>query len=115
MNDNYKYEIDRWLRTLSYIQQENISMKNRLAELTHSKINKHLLKDAEYYQTAFLNKDIIIAFLRQDIFEFQNDGFSEGKKIERKTVLETDMRKMEQEFSKLKFDFNDFVSDYMTN
>jgi|SRR5690606_34842631 len=109
MIGKYTYEINAWLRTLDYLQQENIYMKTRLAETMKDQVNSATLEKAEYYQSAFINKDTVIAFLRQDILQFQENNIPEAEARERKNVLQADMQKMEKEFAKLKFEFNDFI------
>lgn len=121
MGDSYKntnleqqmlHELDTWHRTLNYIQQENIHLKNRLSEIIKNGMDDTLLEQVEYFQNQFLNKDAIITLLRQDInIERGLDGSLPNKKNWKKhDKLRKDMVMMEAEFNKLKFDFNEYLS-----
>ena len=66
-----RHELGTWQRTLNYILQENICLKNRLAELIKEGMENDLLEQVEYFQNQFLNKDAVIALLRQDIVHEQ--------------------------------------------
>jgi hypothetical protein len=106
------HELETWLRTLNYIQQENIHLKNRLAEIIKNGMDDTLLEQVEYFQNQFLNKDAITLLLRQDIaIERGLNGDLSNKKILKKhDKLRKDMSMMESEFSRLKFDFNNYLS-----
>lgn len=102
----------RWLRLLDGIQQENIDLKNRLAELIKNEVGAKVLEKAEYYQNQFLNKDTVIALLRHDIVK-QNQLDSDivdyswlSNKHER---LRRDVELMEKEFTRLKTEFNKYI------
>lgn len=107
-------ERQTWLRTLDYIQQETIHLKNQLAEIIKTDIQNGLLEKAEYFQSEFLNKDTVIALLRYDIAK-QNNAEVSGPDTEKRITkkqdkLRSDMEKMEKEFSRLKFDFNNYLA-----
>lgn len=106
------HELDTWQRTLNYIQQENIHLKNRLSEIIKNGMDDKLLEQVEYFQNQFLNKDAIITLLRQDIsLERDLDGSLPKKRNwKRHDKLRKDMGMMEAEFTKLKFDFNNYLS-----
>ena len=103
------HELETWQRTLNYLQQENIHLKNRLAEIVKNGIDDKMLRQAEYFQNQFLNKDVIIAILKQDVLAERDSN--------RRTVapgayekLREDMAKMETAFAFLKSEFNGYVS-----
>lgn len=104
-------EQQMWLRSLDYIQQENIHLKNRLAEMISQDIDPGALEQVEYFQNQFLNKDAIVAILRRDIAaEKELNGQAYGKKnLKRHYRLRQDIEMMEKEFSKLKFEFNEYL------
>lgn len=125
MGDNskikqYRHENGTWIRTLDYMQQENVYLKNRLAEIVRDKLEQTLLEQVEYFQNNFLNKDAVIALLRHDIAtesqgistQWTNDNIDLDwlAKHER---LRVDMSKMEKEFSRLKFEFNKYLSEIL--
>lgn len=116
--EQYKHEYRTWLRTLEFLQQENIFLKDRLTDIVKNDISTELLDKAEFFQNSFINKDTVIALLRYEIKE-QNRALDEGynngnglnAKIESKQgQLREDINKMESEFSKLKFEFNNYLS-----
>jgi len=106
------HELETWQRTLNYIQQENVYLKNRLADLIKNGMDDELLEQVEYFQNQFLNKDAVIVLLRRDIAaEIQLDGtLVEEKNIKKHDKLSEDMEMMEMEFSRVKFDFNNYLS-----
>lgn len=107
-----------WLRSLDFIQQENIHLKNSLADILKIELSDGMLEDAEYFQNQFLNKDTVIALLRRDIAiqsqeiekELHAKHDIEKKSLKHQDKLRSDMEKMEKEFSKLKFQFNNYLS-----
>lgn len=106
------HELDTWQRTLNYIQQENIYLKNRLAEIIKNGMDDTLLDQVEYFQNQFLNKDAVITLLRQDIATERNlnGELHNSKNLKKHDKLRNDMGMMESEFSRLKFDFNCYLS-----
>ena len=107
--EEHQYEVSTWLRILDFLQQENIHLKTRLAELIkHNSVGPDVLEKAEYFQNSFLNKDTVIALLRRDIKLFQQEGTQPEVSIKRKT-LRLDMEKMEKEFINLRTDFNNYL------
>lgn len=116
----FKHENDTWVRTLDYLQQENIHLKNRLGEIAKRKLDKSHLEQVEYFQNSFLNKDAIIALLRRDIAGQNRDidkaAANEGINadwLSRQEQLRADMNTMEKEFGRLKFEFNKYLADML--
>jgi len=113
-----KNERETWLRTLDYIQQENVFLKNHLADIIKNDIKPEMLEQVEYFQNQFINKDAVIALLRYDIAN-QNRLSENGvehngdfvKLQARQGKLRGDMEKMEREFSRLKFQFNTYIAE----
>lgn len=107
------HELDTWTRTLNYIQQENIHLKNRLAAIVKNGLSSESLEKVEYFQNCFLDKDAVIGLLRQDIGrENRLQQSLLGKdNLAAHCKLRKDMDLMEKEFSSLKFDFNSYVSE----
>ena len=113
-----KNERETWLRTLDYIQQENVFLKNHLADIIKNDIKPEMLEQVEYFQNQFINKDAVIALLRYDIAN-QNRLSEHGiehngdfvKLQARQGKLRGDMEKMEREFSRLKFQFNTYIAE----
>ena len=112
LREQMLHELETWLRTLNYIQQENIYLKNRLAEIIKNGMDDAMLEQVEYFQSQFLNKDTVITLLRQDIAIERNlnGDLSNIKNQKTHDKLRKDMGLMEAEFSKLKFEFNNYLS-----
>lgn len=106
ISEQYNFETNAWLRTLDYLQQENIHMKTRLAAIVKANLSPEMLEKIEYFQNAFLNKDTVIAFLRRDINKLKSSAVSNGAMDKLFVELGADVKKMELEFSNLKSDFN---------
>lgn len=111
MREQCRYEVGAWLRTLDYIQQENIYMKNLIAATIKTKNNPEILDRVEYYLNTFLNKEAVVAFLRKDIKQFADMSNGNGLLIQRQRDLRKDMERMEKEFSHLKTEFNSYMQD----
>ena len=117
--EQFRYEGASWIRALDYLQQENIMLKNRLAEIMQHKVDKNLLEQAEVYQNIFLAKDAILAILRHDIKEVerllvQKSGEVNGienRLQKRQLKLRQDMEKMEKEFNRIKTEFNSYLAE----
>jgi hypothetical protein len=60
------WEIDSLFRTLVYLKQENIFLKNRLSEVIKD-INIDDMQKIEEFQSRFLNKDTIMSIIQHDI------------------------------------------------
>ncbi len=116
----YKHENETWLRTLDYFQQENIYLKNRIAQIAKTNINNAFLADLENFQNRFVDKDAVISILRYDIaiqddliesIKNPNDAVVNHKIINNQNKLRDDMQQMEREFNRLKFDFNNYLAN----
>jgi hypothetical protein len=113
----YGHEVDTWLRTLDYLQQENIYLKNRVADLLKYEMNSSVLEKVEYFHNKFIDKDAVLSLLRHDITQLAaNIGKTNGNGVSAQVLLKEehlrrDMARMEAEFGKLKSDFNQYVFD----
>lgn len=111
------HESDTWKRSLGYIIEENIHLKNRLSSILKDRFDKSLLGQLESFQTRFLKEDERIRLLRNDIVELdkllnnpeagtlQNEINQKRKKI-RNNIIST-----ENQFGKLKIEFNSYLSE----
>lgn len=122
MSANEKYdainpELSEWLRRLVVIRQENIHLKNQLADVVAKIIDLSKLDGIEDMQNRLLNKDIIIDLIRQDIAH-QRTFFKENEQLTdsdeslfmaRQKKLAKDIKKLEVEFYQLKNQFAKFL------
>lgn len=115
----YGHEVDTWLRTLDYLQQENIYLKNRVADLLKYEMNNGILEKVEFFHNKFIDKDAVLSLLRHDIaqladnIERANGNGMSKQMLLKEEHLRRDMEKMEVEFGKLKSDFNQYVFDVL--
>lgn len=110
----YGHEVNTWLRTLDYLQQENIYLKNRVADLLQYDVHSDYLDKIEYFHNKFIDKDAVLSLLRHDMIELAakvdlQDERTTKQALQKEEHLRRDMEKMETEFSRLKSDFNEYV------
>ncbi len=115
----YRHESDTWKRYLQFIQQENNHLKNRLSQVLQADTDHDFLERAEYFQNKFITEDDTVNMLRQDIHELDQllskelqEESSVTKDIQKKLKkMNKDMDIVEKQFSKLKSDFNLYLSE----
>lgn len=115
----YRHESDTWKRYLQFIQQENNHLKNRLSQVLQADTDHDFLERAEYFQNKFISEDDTVNMLRQDIHELDmllsQDPAEEGTMIKelqkRLKKMHKDMEIVEKQFSKLKCDFNLYLTE----
>ncbi len=115
----FEYENDSWMRSLEYMQMENVHLKNRLGQILKADIQNELLDLMEFYQNFFIREDEVIAMLRHDIllhdqrlkqFESEiNTNIFKIIKIQKK--LRQDIEMEEIKFNKLKLEFNNHFTE----
>lgn len=110
------HENKTWLRLLEFFKQENTILKNRLAEVLDHKTDNEFLALAEHFQNMFIIKDEFIDELRHDVnlqvqaLTTKEKGMPDQKIIKRQEKLRNEMEYMETDFSKLKNEFNRYLS-----
>ena len=107
-------EIQLWSKALNNLQQENIQMKNRLADLIKGIEDDHTLDEAESFLNRFISKDAVFALMRHDIaahLKNLEECTASGLLLSRKhEVLQSDLLKIENELNKLKLEFEEYIS-----
>jgi len=96
---------------------ENIQLKNRLAEILRTDFDENLLEDIENFQTDFIREDEIISLLKTDIAKLDKllfrEIFEDGQTIENiNRTLREIRRKIsiaETGFGNLKLEFNSYL------
>lgn len=114
----FKHESESWKRMLEFMQQENVHLKTRLAEVLKKDVKEDFLEKAEYFQSCFLHIDERIAFLRSDIAEINkmvlmelfHDGHLKDLVKKQKKIRE-DMSVEDEIFKKLKFEFDRYLTE----
>ena len=114
-----EYENDTWKRSLDFMIEENIRLKDRLSEILTDKFDKNLLEEADSFQSRFIKQDELVGILKDDLkklstliqgYNLTNENYF--LQINRKrTAFREDMTTAENHFSHLKSDFNLFLSE----
>lgn len=116
-----QFEADAWKRLIGYLMSENVYLKNRLAEVLTQKFDIAMLEEIENFHTLFLKKDELIFILRHELAELDKllvgEIFEDGAIIKKVTSKMNTLRKTisnaENQFSKMKLEFNNYLSDYL--
>jgi len=113
-----KYEIDTWKRLIGFMVEENVHLKNRISEILKNSFSKNLLEGLETYQGRFIKEDVLIGLIRNDVADldkllgsvlFYDEKVI--KEIGRKlNMLRNNIRNVERHFSKLKLEYNHYLS-----
>jgi len=112
----FVHENKTWLRLLEFFKQENTVLKTRLAEVLDQKNNKEFLPQAEHFQNLFIIKDEFIDELRHDVnlqvlaLTSKEKTVLDQKITKKQEKLRNEMEYMETDFSKLKNEFNRYLS-----
>ena len=69
MPSSYQIELKSWLRKIDILQQENVMLKNKVADVMKNDMDRVAVEKVENYLANFLEKDAILALLRRDIAE----------------------------------------------
>jgi hypothetical protein len=114
-----QYESDTWKRFLAFMKDENVHLKNRLAEILKSSIDNNLLDDIENFYSGFLKEDELIDLLRIDVAELDRllarEIVEDGKLITRvdkkMKSLRNNIENAEQHFGRMKSEFISYLSE----
>lgn len=113
-----QYESDTWKRLLGFMMDENVHLKNRLSEILMDGFDRHLLAEAENFLNRFIKEDDMVGLIRHDVGEldkllvreiFEN-GQLRKEVINKIRKLRNNIKIAEQQFRKLKTDFNGYLS-----
>jgi hypothetical protein len=117
--EQFHHENKTWIRLLEFFKQENSFMKNRLSEVLDHSVDKEFLALAEQFQNKFILKDEYIDELRHDINKIdQAISNNSAKPVDTKLAktqgkLRNEMQYFESDFSKLKNEFNKYLSSIL--
>ena len=117
--EQFLHENKTWNRLLEFFKQENAFLKTRLAEVVDHRTDKEFLTLAEQFQNKFIIKDEYIDELRHDV-NLQQQGLNrkENELPDRDTLkkqekLRNEMEYFEKDFTKLKNEFNKYLSSVL--
>jgi predicted RNase H-like nuclease (RuvC/YqgF family) len=119
---NFQYESNNCKRSLRFIMDENIHLKNSVSEiLKNNGFDENLLDEIEIFHNRFIKEDELIGLLRNDVAELDKLLLREVFESE-KTITEIDekikklrfnVKNAEKEFVNLKSEFNSFLLENM--
>ena len=115
---NRRIEINAWKRSLDYMADENILMKNRISEILRDEFDKSDLPKLEEYHSLILKEEDFLNLIRHNLADLtaphlnstsseegysKEDGFYFNLKVQIETAL--------LRFNKLKIGFYSFMSE----
>lgn len=115
-------EIDALKRLLASMMEENVHLKNRIPEILKNSFENKILGKVEIFHNRFIMEDDLIGLLRNDValldkllqvqkvMKDETSIHDIGKKIRK---LSLNMENTENQFMKLKADFNVFLTENM--
>lgn len=111
----YRWECDEWLRAISFLLQECVFCKNRLAQIAKYKIDNSLLEVLEYLQTLILEQEGILLFQKQVIngykkeinFLYFLDSETEASISDRHQKIRADIAMIKNKIGAAKTTFNE--------
>lgn len=114
--DQFRKESEYWKQRLEALQAESIGLKTIISERVSPDIDEDTLTKAESLHDQLMKKDEMIALLKSDIITFRNvihseiskDGHIDKLMLMRKKLLK-EIETLEQKFSQLKSDFNQYL------
>lgn len=121
--NQYRHETETWRRTLGFITEENITIKNRISEIVRNMnaVEPSSLEAIEFFQNCFVEEDKEISRLRSRLKENDNllshETYVDGKILKNirhaQEQLRKEMDKNEKSFNRLKSDFNKCLSEIL--
>ena len=115
------YESEEWERLLTFLKQENVFYKSRLAEVVNAVNDNETLITSENFNDNFLLQDKMIDFLSGELKEHNGllekslyiDGEPSGEVIRNQKKLRTDIQKAEEIFTRTKKSFSIFIEELL--
>lgn len=114
----FQYETDTWKRSLSFIRDENIHLKNRLTEILKNGFDKRSLENLEYFQTRFIKEDERVGLIRDDVAAIDkiiqdhlldDDGQVVKETDDKLETLRNNVLHAEKQFNQLKLEFTNYM------
>ena len=112
-------ESEEWDRLLSFLKQENVFSKSRLADIVASIDDEDELAKAEKFNDEFISEDEIIGFLEAELKK-QRRSLERNKHYDEEILrqltrqqkkLRVDIRRAEEIIIITKRDFSDFIAE----
>jgi len=100
--------------------EENIRLKNRIAEILKDHFDTGLLENIETFQNNFIDEDTRMSLLRDDVAGLEKMLLTESSEMKNHEAIEKRLKKIrnniieaEKQFSGLKLAFNNYLSKNM--
>ena len=116
-----QHQSETWKRDLGFVMEENVTLKNRLAEIiSATQVTPEFLERMEAYQNDFVAKDETLRQICVEINEWEKlllkDQYLDGRETNGELIatqkkLSQAIESFMNEFSRLKFDFNNYMSE----
>ena len=116
-----QHQSETWKRDLGFVMEENVTLKNRLAEIiSATQVTPEFLERMEAYQNDFVAKDETLRQICVEINEWDKlllkDQYLDGRETNGELIatqkkLSQAIESFMNEFSRLKFDFNNYMSE----
>ncbi len=112
-----RIESESLKRSIGFMLDENIHLKNSIAVILKKGFNRMLLDKVEFYHTRFLKEDELLRLLRNEVAELEKFIYIIDDKVIFKDIkiklkeVSDNIIKAEKQFASLKFEFNCFLSE----
>ncbi|HVW99166.1 MAG TPA: hypothetical protein VHA52_01820 [Candidatus Babeliaceae bacterium] len=119
--NQFLHETETWKRTLGFIEEENVILKNRLSEMLKyiDTDDTILIEKLEVFQDLFVSEDESIHQLKKQINEedklLLRDTYEDGDLFRRLLKKQKKLRKqfeaIDKRFNRIRNDFNQYLSE----
>jgi hypothetical protein len=116
-----EHQSETWKRDLEFIKEENIALKNRVGEIiSNIQVTSDFLARIEAYQDDFIAKDQALRLILWELKKWDKllaaEQYADGEKTDGNLIalqkkLSNKIESFMNEFTKLKFDFNNYMSE----
>ncbi len=114
-----KHEVETWRRTLLYMQEENIHLKNRLSEVLKDRFNNKMLEVVEVFQSKFIMQDDLITSLKKEVAAIEESMYPKKNSSiiimhpseKNIAAIRDNLEVAEKMFGGIKTDFNHYLTE----
>lgn len=106
-------EVAAWRKKLNSRMEENVSMKNNIAEILKEEYDQYCLDEIEDFQTNSIREDEIIGILRMEVAELDDlltNNNLDSMKL--KDSLDETIKKLRNDMTYSENQFDSFISSF---
>lgn len=106
-------EVAAWRKKLNSRMEENVSMKNNIAEILKEEYDQYCLNEIEDFQTNSIREDEIIGILRMEVAELDDlltNNNLDSMKL--KDSLDETIKKLRNDMTYSENQFDSFISSF---